>query len=113
MFEENWVMRSRRRTRARGKSRARVTSGQKVSLWPHAAAAVGGPDAPSGPAGIALRPAPGEGYALQVFEALVLESPRILQSKPPLPHVKLGPTERQRSTYQSPIFGESLAAQGC
>lgn len=50
------------------------------------------------------------GCALQAFETLILETPRIHLSKPWLLHGKLRPTGGQQPQYQSLIFGESLAA---
>lgn len=97
-------MRSSCGTQTRAKSRAIVTSSQKGTLWPQAAQLEAW-------FAVAQRPSPEEGYALQAFETLVLETPRILPSKPPC--VNLGPTKRMPPTYQSSNFGDLLAARRC
>nr|BAB29188.1 unnamed protein product [Mus musculus] len=95
---QSWMLRrSSTGTQARGKSRARVTSLQVVSLLPHTATAktpsLEGLVRGSGPAGITQHIVSGEECALQPYEALVIETRRLHLSKSRVLHEKLEPTE--------------------
>lgn len=82
---ESWILRSSTGTQPRGKSRARVTSLQMVSLLPHAATAktpsLEGLVRLGDPVGVTQHIVLDEGCALQPYEALVIETQRLHLSK--------------------------------